>query len=94
MERNNQPAAIEVYSKISEMRDENVGEIILNSDLDLMRGLRVYMILDLLQDDELVDSEMSIGDDVESLVNRFLENNEDEKLDRMIREKLNEVANQ
>lgn len=92
MENGDQAEAIQIYSKVSGMRDEQIGKIILESDLELMRGLRIYLILDLLEDDEVANSSIPIGGDIESLVERFLEDTEDEKLERMIEEKLAEVS--
>ena len=92
MEEGDQAKAIKLYSRISMLRDEQIGKIILESDLELMRGLRIYLILDLLEDDEVANSSIPIGGDIESLVERFLEDTEDEKLERMIEEKLAEVS--
>jgi hypothetical protein len=92
MEENDQPKAIKIYSRISGIRDEEVGKMLLESDLNLMRGLRIYLILDLLEDDEVANSSIPIGEDIENLIERFMEDTDDEKLKRMIREKMQEVS--
>lgn len=85
--------AIKTFERLSEVGGHSASEDLLNMDIDLMRGVRLYILMDLVED-SLMEG-MSIpegGEDLEKLVNRYLAEVDNPELESLIRGKVEEVS--
>jgi hypothetical protein len=79
--------AIEVFESMS----RDVSQQVIESDMDLMQGLLLYLLLDLVQEGKEDDVQFDVSEDLEELVNRYLKDLEGSKSARLVEEKYEEV---
>ncbi len=83
--------SVKTYSKLSDYTDGDLPKSLLNSNTQLMRGLRVYILMDLVESG--IDEGVPLPPDkIEELVMNYLENTDNEELCRIINQKLEEIS--
>ncbi|MFB6180529.1 MAG: hypothetical protein ABEJ93_01500 [Candidatus Nanohalobium sp.] len=75
--------AIEVFDSMS----KDVSGRIINSDIDLMRGLLLYLLMDMLENGEEDRIGVDVGEELKELVPSYIQEAEDEKAREMVKQK-------
>lgn len=85
VEREDTAAAIEAFDSMS----RDVSQEVIESDMQLMHGLMLYLLLDLVEEGK-EDVEFDVSGDLDELVGRYVTGSED-KATRLVRQKYREV---
>jgi len=87
VEQGNTAEAIEAFDSMS----RDISQEVLESDMDLMKGLMLYLLIDLVEEGKDHEVSLDVSDDLDELVQRYL-GSSDGKAIRLVREKYEEAT--
>ncbi|WEL19328.1 hypothetical protein [Candidatus Nanohalococcus occultus] len=83
--------AIEIYKSLASLLGVSTSKRLLDSDIELMRGIRIYLVMDLVQSGIEEDMDLPM-EDIEQIVYRYVEGTDSEEVKKLVVEKLEEVV--
>lgn len=78
--------AIEIFDSMS----RDISQEVLESDMDLMQGLMLYLLLDMVEEGKRDDVAFDVSEDMDDLVQRYLEGSEGKAM-KLVEQKYQEV---
>ncbi|WEL23156.1 putative conserved protein YyaL [Candidatus Nanohalovita haloferacivicina] len=82
--------ALEYYNEMKNYSN-HVSEDLFYSEISLMRGVQLYLAMDLIKEGIEDDIVNAFGEDIEGIVNRFMERSDNDHLQKMLNSKLEEI---